>query len=514
MYVGKAEGMGSGQLVILVTGSIASGKTSFLERLHRSTAKWWRSCGFFSPGSDARSSHSGTPSAAYTLSVIGQAGPQAWARRKTDGSGFEFCAATRSGVTATVSAQLDCASAEICFLDEIGPLELAGEGFAGLFRHALASRCRIVVAAVRKSRLAEVIDEFRLAGAVVIDLDHVSVPHGLREARRRLAATDAERIGAFAGIGGLVEVGLGSTLHAYRVPFKGHALAYLQNVLLIAFGKALHGRGLVRISFITAMLKSFSPVGSTFKPMGYIFLQGLSFAAPVRLLGWNPGTVVLGSIMMAWLTLALSLAVNYVTFGSSIFNAYGGVIRSVSGWFGVQGPALAEVLAGAFALKALIAVALAAGAFFGNLQPLVHRLSRQPSRAAASRAGQPAAHPQRSLRATACAALRDLARPRFVIAFLVSVMLLLFFAHLSRRDLMNLVVRGLCISYLGFVVLRRADFRSFGTWLDRRAGLGLGKSLPVALEVLGHPQQPADPGTEQQCAAASSSAGAVARSAD
>ena len=72
-----------------------------------------------------------------------------------------------------------------------------------------------------------------------------------------------------------------------------------------------------------------------------------------------------------------------------------------------------------------------------------------------------------------------------MVAFLVSCLMLRFFADLSRRDFINLLVRGVCISYLGFLVTRRIDVRRIGEWLDRHAGLGLGKSLPVALGVIG-----------------------------
>ncbi|OGQ82000.1 MAG: hypothetical protein A2289_07755 [Deltaproteobacteria bacterium RIFOXYA12_FULL_58_15] len=489
----EVEAVSNDRLVVLVTGSVASGKTSLLERLQGSTARWWRICGFTSKG-NARDFRCGNPSATYRLSLVGLSTSLPWAMRPTPNSAFQFCEATRLEVTEAVGARLKDGTADICFLDEIGQLELAGRGFAELFRLALTSPCRIVVAAVKKSRFAEVVAGFGLAEVHVIDLDQVSAEQGFREAKRQIATSDAERIGAFAGIGGLVEVGLGSTLHAYRVPFKGHALAYLQNVLLVAFGKALHGRGLVRISFISAMLKAFSPAGGTFRPMAYIFLQGLSFAAPIRLLGWNIGSVIMGSVIMGWLTLAMSLAVDYVTFGKSIFDAFGAAIAAFSSWLGVQGPSLLQVLIAAFALKAAVAVGLAIAAFFGDMQPLVRRLGARKTNHGDDRGfDRRDAASRRSMAMTAVTALRDLSRPRFVVAFLVSALLLLFFAGLPQSDFMNLIVRGLCISYLGFVALRRIDVQSLGAWLDRHTGMGLGRSLPVALDALG--RTPAPPPT-------------------
>jgi hypothetical protein len=408
-----------------------------------------------------------------------------WAERRPGGRGFDFCEETRVQAGDAVRADLDGDGAEVCILDEIGWLEAEGGGFADLFRHVLASRVRVVIAAVRKDRLGEVTRSFGVGGAEVLDLDTMPLARALRIARRRVAASDADRIGLFAGVSGLVEVGLGSTLHAWRVPFKGHSLAYLQNLLLVTFGKALRGRGLVRISLLGAMLKAFSPMGARFRPMAYIFVQGACFAAPVRLLGWNLLSVLTGSILMGWLTLGLSLAVDYVTFGSSIFDAFAGVIEKVSGWIGFRAPSLFAVICGAFVLKGLLALAVGAGAWWGNMDGLVGRLRRGAAERRRRRGITLRADPRpRSIAGHALAALRDLARPRFAIGFCVSVLLLLFFANLPASDLVSVLVRGLCISWFGLVVARRIDFLSLGQWLDRRVGMDLGRSLPVALGVL------------------------------
>lgn len=475
----------SGRTVLLVTGARASGKTTFLRRLERSLGRRFRTCGFVSPAT-ARPHRSGEPAAGYEIAVIGRPGTLPWAARRAGGRGFAFDGESRDRAVEAVRAGL-AEGAEVCFLDEIGRLELAGAGFAEVFREALASRCRAVVAAVRKDRLGEAREAFGLGAAAVLDLDGIPPARALRLARRRIAAVDAERIGLFAGVSGLVEVGLGSTLHAWRVPFKGHALAYLQNLLLITFGKSLHGRGLVRISLLAAMLKAFSPMGARFRPMAYIFLQGACFAAPVRLLGWNLAAAAAGSVLMGWLTLGLSLAVDWVTFGQSIFDAFAGAIDAVSGLLGVRAPSLFAVIAAAFVGKGLLSLALAAGAWFLSAEGLVRRLLRRGAgrEARPARSG-PGPRPRTG---GALAALRDLARPRFAVAFLASALLLLFFADLSAAGFASVVVRGLCISWLGFLAVRRLDFLALSRWLDRRTGMDLGRSLPYALGVLGRREQ-------------------------
>jgi len=480
--------MAGDKMVILVTGAIAGGKTTLLERAHQATRKRWQACGFVSPG-DGRTFRSDRPATSYRIALLDGSMELPWAARRRDDEGYDFDEASRIKVEHAVRSTLDEGNEDICFLDEIGRQEIEGRGFSDLFRVVLASQCRIIVAAVKKNFVEEVMTSFNIDEPIVIDLDTVTPKQGLRQLLGRISGLDAERIGVFAGIAGLVEVGLGSTLHAYKVPFKGHLLAYLQNVLLIAFGKALRGRGLVRIAFISAMLKAFSPIGEKLRPMLYIFFQGAIFAFPIRLIGWNAIAVLLGSISMAWFTLALSLAVDYVTFGRSIFDAFSGVLGTVGGWLGVGKLSLTSVIVGLFVLKALLAAGVAVMAFYGDIQPLIRRLGRKPGSRVGLHPVGPAESGRRTTLGAAWYAFRDLVSPRFLLFFLVSVLLMLFFTNLSRADFLSVVLRGLCISYLGFLVIRRVDVHVVGHWLDRRMGLGLGKSLPIALKVLSRPPE-------------------------
>ncbi len=469
---------------MLVTGQVAAGKTRFLEALHRSTRRWWEACGFVCRAEPARRAP-GQPAAVYRLCPLDGSPSLPWARRRADATGYEFDDASCATAEAAVLAALERDAAEICIVDELGPLELGGGGFAPLLRAALRSRCAVVVAAVKKRSLDALITAFGLQEPLVVDLDTVPPRTALRRVRRRIAACDAERIGACAGIAGLVEVGLGSTLHAYRVPLKGQLLASLQTVLLVGFGKSLRGRGLARIALLSALLKSFSPLGQRVRPMLYIALQGLCFATPVRLLGWNLGAVLLGAVLLGSFTLASSLAVDTLTFGTSFLTALSGAAASLSAALGLPPLSLGVLLGGAFVLRALLSIALGLSAYCWDLQPWIQRWSRaRRTRPEPSGAAQSAARARRA-RPPALAALRDLLRPRFVLAFFVSTLLLLFFAKLRGSDLLGVVLRGLCVSYLGFLLLRRVNVAAFGAWLDRRTHLGLGKSLPAALAALG-----------------------------
>lgn len=464
--------------VILITGGIGSGKSTLLGNLARITQRHWRICGCISRGATGRVP--GQPAAGYTLEPLPRGPRVDWATRRADDTAYDFHENALTQVELNVREGLGN-QVELCLLDELGRLELFGKGLAPLMREVLESGTGVIVATARKDRLAELSASFGLQGAIVADLDDLSPATAQRRIMQEIQSADAERIGVFAGIGGLVEVGLGSALHAWRVPLKGHFLAYLQNALLVSFGKPLNGRGLLRISFIESLLKAFSPLGGRLMPMLYIFLQGSIFALPVAALGWNLLSVSIGSVLMAWLTLGLWVMVKYITFGTSFLTALAGLSSTVGGWFGASW-SLEQSAVVLFGLKAALALLVGLAGYYTNLLPRLRRWLPVRAAAPTEAAGEGAGRVP--LRRRAGGALRDLLRGRFLLAFFFSVLLIYFFAHLGLRDLGTVLLRGLCLSYVGFLLLRSLDVHVMARWLDRKGGLGMAASLPTALDVL------------------------------
>lgn len=462
-------------LWLVVTGSVGAGKSTLLRSVAAATRRRWRLAGCLSRGGARQAA--GEPAADYWIRHPAGGEELPWARRRAEG-GFEFFPAHLEGLVERLERELG-EGAELVLLDELGRLEAQGEGLAGAAELALRSRAALVLCAVRKDQLDGIAARLGRAPDLVLDLDTREPATALRQALRAVRATDAERIGAFAGIGGLVEVGLGSVLHAWRVPLKGHFLAYLQNLTLVSFGHALHGRGLARISLVEALLKAFSPMGSRLMPMLYIFLQGAVFSLPVAVLGWHLPAVLLGSLLMAWLTLGLWLAVKVLTFGVSFLDGLAGLVASVGGALGAHWT-LREGLLWVFGLKGALALAVGLAAWRLDLLPRLQR--RAAARGPVPVVAAPAAPP--GWRARARGALGDVLRWRFLLAFLVSLLVILFFARLAPADLATVALRGLCLSYLGFLLVRSLDLRSLAGWLDRRAGLDVAASLPRALAVL------------------------------
>ena len=480
--------MSTDKIILLITGKAGSGKSQLIEKLARKLRRNYSLGGFFTRGIDRREDLSGAANQYDLVPVDPDRAPVnqslVWARRQ--GKSCVFDETTRAHAATLIRDAIDRRH-EVVFIDEIGPLELQDKGFAQLFRDALASDCPVVVASIKKRAAHEIAEYFQIQNAEIIDLDETNPRLAFVIARQKIRAMDAARIGAFAGINGLVEVGLGSMLRALKIPMKGHALAYLQNILLITFGKSLRGRGLFRITFIASMLKAFSPVGGTIRPMLYILLQGSIFALPIAAFGFHFATVLTGSILMAWLTLVMKLLINYIVFGMAFFDAYAGAIDKVNEWAQIQGLSLWSVIAALFGVKTMMALAVAAVAYFGNMAPLVDKLKKRPKWAFSPRrdlSARDKGQPHATLGRAALGALRDIFHWKFILFFFISALIILFFANLSTADFTAIVIRGVCISYVGFLALRRVDFQRFGAWLDKKMGLGLGKSLPVAMGIL------------------------------
>lgn len=133
-------------------------------------------------------------------------------------------------------------------------------------------------------------------------------------------------ISYYATLQSLVEVGLGSFLHALHIPFSGHALSLNQGLILTQACKKTESRkealtAANGISIITAILKSLSPVGKRLTPMLAISMQGFLFSMGVFLLGNNILGMILGISLLSIWSFAQPLLFAYLFFGEKIFLA-------------------------------------------------------------------------------------------------------------------------------------------------------------------------------------------------
>lgn len=133
-------------------------------------------------------------------------------------------------------------------------------------------------------------------------------------------------ISYYATLQSLVEVGLGSFLHALHIPFSGHALSLNQGLILTqACQKTASRKEAITatngISIITAILKSLSPMGKRLTPMLAISMQGFLFSIGVFILGNNILGMILGISLLSLWSFAQPLLFAYLFFGEKLFFA-------------------------------------------------------------------------------------------------------------------------------------------------------------------------------------------------
>jgi nucleoside-triphosphatase THEP1 len=98
------------------------------------------------------------------------------------------------------------------------------------------------------------------------------------------------------------EIVLGSFLHNLRIPFSGNILAGIGIVLMIAVSYRWNEKGLFwRAGLICALMKTMSPSAVIFGPMIAIFSQGLLMEGSTRLLGRTMAGYLAGAALaMSW----------------------------------------------------------------------------------------------------------------------------------------------------------------------------------------------------------------------
>lgn len=143
-------------------------------------------------------------------------------------------------------------------------------------------------------------------------------------------------ISYYAALQSLVEVGLGSFLHAFHVPFTGHALSLNQGLILTQACQKTETRkeavtATNGISIITAILKSLSPMGKRLTPMLAISMQGFLFSIGVLILGNNILGMLLGISLLSLWAFAQPLLFAYLFFGEKLFYALENLWLDIAG---------------------------------------------------------------------------------------------------------------------------------------------------------------------------------------
>jgi hypothetical protein len=276
-----------------------------------------------------------------------------------------------------------------------------------------------------------------------------------------------EVMGNYGATLSLIELGLGSFLHALKFPLTGLLLSLNQGYLLCRIAIRTEDKTIAyAVSNIAAILKSLSPAGNKLGPMLSLSMQGFLFSIGL-LFGVNPIGLSFGMVLLSLWSFIQPLITYYVFFGENLFIALDFVFEKTMPFHGIRKENLLWLMGGIILLKALMAVTLALLAWRtngdDNLQDRLANLAHKKE----VQIGPPA-----------LLALKDLMKPVFLLSLFATGFFLSFSQHPWSKIIWYLM-RPVAVGFFFFYLSRTL---MLDRWLQRLGGTRL-KSFAKGCEL-------------------------------
>lgn len=280
-------------------------------------------------------------------------------------------------------------------------------------------------------------------------------------------------IGKKAAYLSIVEIGLGSLLHAFSVPFAGHVLSLNQGFILTRAAMETNDRRAPGIiSAVAALLKSLSPAGKKLTPMLAIGMQGQLYSLGLLLLGNNGFGRILGMSLLGLWGFIQPLALYFILYGNTLVEMVEYYSAELRRAFRFSQDDLISILI------AIIVLKLIAGAVVVILAQVLRKkkveqyetwlISKHRRREEASEKSAPW-----------ILALRDLFSPVFLITWVMMLLFYFYSHHVWAADIWVLL-RPVALGYLIFLGLRIFPVERIVPWVSKRYPF-LGRALETAL---------------------------------
>lgn len=305
------------------------------------------------------------------------------------------------------------------------------------------------------------------------------------------AKPDAVEVtGTYGALLSTIEVGVGSLLHAYQVPFGGFFLSLNQGFILSHAAKKFRdqpfGRFLpANVSNVASLLKSLSPAGNRLGPMIAISMQGFLHNAGILLLGCNPAGAALGMALLSLWSYVQLASYYYLMFGKKLIDVLDFHLREIRAVFPVEAKHVAIAVAASIALKVFFGVILGIAAF--RLSDA--RFEKYRRRLTGARAATGPDALENGYAGAARASLRDLFNPLF--AATLSLMAVFFFLSGSPwQETSFHLIRPLAVGFLIFFGIRIFPARKIAPYLERTRFRGLSRATAKAFRMMGKSEEP------------------------
>ncbi|HOJ17967.1 MAG: hypothetical protein GX452_01165 [Ignavibacteriales bacterium] len=142
----------------------------------------------------------------------------------------------------------------------------------------------------------------------------------------------------FAGLWGVVEVTIGTILHASRIPFRGSLLTIVAIILITTSRFFINYKGsILALCSVAATIKLITLPGFNITPFIAIMMEGIIGEIVFSIMKYNLlSSVLAGSLIMIY-TLLHSLFMQGVFFGLGIYNVYIDLMNSIGRGLNYEG---------------------------------------------------------------------------------------------------------------------------------------------------------------------------------
>lgn len=242
------------------------------------------------------------------------------------------------------------------------------------------------------------------------------------------------------------ENGLGSILHAIKLPLAGHLLSINQVGIINKASFESNDNGIaLRVSLGGSLLKSLSPAGKKLTPMLAILAQGFLYSLPMKIFGINYISAFLGIILSSLWAFIQPLLFLYIFFGNNLYKGFEKLIKDVKPYL----PNIDEYLL--ITIISIIVLKIVFTFLYSYL--LIKKEHTITKHFKIEDFSLTAAKSSNSSKNNFILAFKDLLNPLFLISFLLTA---IYFYYLESDQVQFIwnCTRPLAIAYITFYLIR------------------------------------------------------------
>lgn len=253
----------------------------------------------------------------------------------------------------------------------------------------------------------------------------------------------------------LIEIALGSLLHAFKVPLAGHFLSLNQGLFLTRLAREFSARLItfrvvIETSVIVSLMKSLSPAGKKLGPMLSISMQGAFFALGILFAGNNLLGLMLGMVFLSLWGFIQPFITYFLIYGPDLLKAFEYFLDKLNLVAGISEQSVYLFIAIIIGIKGLVAMSIPA-LWPALPQHYINFYDRLLSVKKITRAKE---------KTVLKGVWKDMTRP----FFLFSMLLMFLFFYLTGDKLALLfwkILRTLALSFILFYLSRNEKFFAF-----------------------------------------------------